>query len=77
MPLQSCRRLHDKAFDLGLLTVRPDFSIAISHQVSGMQNDHFAQETLVSCDGKRIVLPEKFHPALEFLDWHNNNVFLG
>jgi predicted restriction endonuclease len=69
--------LHDRAFDIGLLTVRPDYSILVSSEISKLRGDKFAQETLVSCHGKRIALPEKFHPAEEFLEWHNRNRFLG
>jgi predicted restriction endonuclease len=69
--------LHDRAFDVGLLTVRPDYSILVSSEISRLRGDKFAQEVLVSCHGKRITLPEKFHPAAEFLDWHNRNRFLG
>lgn len=68
--------LHDKAFDIGLLTVMPDYKVAVSAQISRLHSDRFAQETLVACHGKRIVLPEKFLPAPEFLEWHNRNVFL-
>jgi len=68
--------LHDKAYDTGLLTVLPDYSIAISPQVKKLLNDKFLQETLCSCDGGQIVLPEKFLPMPELLEWHNQNVFL-
>lgn len=35
------------------------------------------ESCLVACQGKKISLPEKFHPAPEFLEWHNQNRFLG
>jgi len=69
--------LHDKAFDIGLLTVQPDYSIEVSSQLSKLNGDQFVQESLVSFHGKRIMLPEKFFPAPEFLEWHNRNRFLG
>lgn len=68
--------LHDKAFDLGLITVRPDLTVAVSAQLGRLRNDAFAQSTLVAMDGKRIRLPEKFHPSAEFLEWHNLNRFV-
>lgn len=67
--------LHDKAFDRGLLTVLPDYSIAVSTEISKLRNDKFIQETLIPCHGRKIKLPEKFHPDPEFLRWHNNNIF--
>lgn len=69
--------LHDKAFDIGLITVKADYSIAVSPEIKGLQKDKFIQETLVACHGNIITLPEKFHPAPEFLKWHNENVFLS
>jgi predicted restriction endonuclease len=69
--------LHDKAFDGGLLTVLPDYSIAVSTEISKLRNDKFIQETLISCHGRKIKLPEKFHPDPEFLRWHNNNIFIS
>lgn len=69
--------LHDKAYDRGLLTVLPDYSIVISPEIRKLYDDKFIQQTLVSCHGSKIILPEKFHPALELLEWHNENVFLN
>lgn len=68
--------LHDKAFDRGLITVRPDYSIVVSSQISVLHDDKFLQGTLVACHDKKVALPEKFHPAPEFLEWHYQNVFL-
>jgi putative restriction endonuclease len=67
--------LHDKAFDRGLLTVLPDYSIVASSEISKLRDDKFIQETLISCHGKQITLPEKFHPDLHFLTWHNEHIF--
>lgn len=68
--------LHDKAFDIGLITVQPDFTIAVSTALNKLRNDQFAQSTLVAINGKKINLPEKFHPSPEFLTWHNQHVFI-
>lgn len=68
--------LHDKAFDLGLLTVYPDYRIAVSPEISKLTKDPFIQDALVSFHGKPITLPEKFHPSKVFLEWHNQQRFL-
>ena len=69
--------LHDKAFDRGLITVSPDLTISVSPELSRLQEDPFAVENLVSLEGTKIHLPEKFAPAPEFLKWHGENVFRG
>ena len=32
---------------------------------------------IISLDGKKIELPEKFLPSTEFLVYHNRNIFLN
>lgn len=66
--------LHDKAFDRGLLTVLPDFTIKISDKLLS-QIDEKTDTSFIPYIGKSIVLPEKFTPKPEFLEWHNHNVF--
>lgn len=68
--------LHDKAFDLGMFTLTPDFKIKSSRLIQSMSNNPFAANWLVGLEGKSIELPEKFRPELEFLDWHRQNVFM-
>jgi predicted restriction endonuclease len=68
--------LHDKAFDRGLITVSPDLTIRVSSVISMLRDDSFVQSTLVVMDGRKINLPEKFSPAPEFLEWHNQYVFV-
>jgi hypothetical protein len=68
--------LHDKAFDKGLITIREDYTIKISSSVRQLANNRFALDWLIDLDGKKITLPEKFSPALEFIEWHNKHVFM-
>ena len=68
--------LHDKAFDQGLVTVLPDLSIRVSKRLNEAKNE-FCKMALVSLDGKKIGLPEKFLPTEEFLVYHNKNIFLS
>lgn len=68
--------LHDKAFDQGLVTVLPDWNIRVAKQLRAVKND-FYKMAIISLEDKKIELPEKFQPAVEFLEYHNNNIFLG
>ncbi len=69
--------LHDKVIDLGLITVTPDFVVEASAKLKELADDPFSQKNLHSIHGKKIRLPEKFVPAQEFLEWHNENVYQG
>jgi predicted restriction endonuclease len=65
--------LHDKAFDLGIITIGEDMTIRVSKKI--MRRDEFCQASLNIYDGKPIALPEKFSPRAEFLEHHRGNVF--
>jgi len=67
--------LHDKAFDRGLITILPDYTVAVSKEITKLVDDNFAQSTLVAINGQKMKMPEKFHPLPEFLVWHNQNMF--
>jgi predicted restriction endonuclease len=67
---------HDRAFDQGLFTVMPDYSIKISNAAKKLSSNLFASEWLVNLEGKQIAKPEKFSPSVEFMQWHNEHIFL-
>lgn len=69
--------LHDKAFDRGLLTIRPDLTVAVSSELKKLKKDLFAANTLVALHGASIHTAEKFRPDREFLEWHNREVFIA
>lgn len=67
--------LHDKAFEIGLLTITTDFSIRVSGVLKKGKQANVTEELFLQYDGKRIHEPKKFWPDPEFLDYHNKNVF--
>ncbi len=68
--------LHDKAFDIGLITITTDFRVRISEELyySAKENEFLRRAFLIYKD-KKIFLPDKFWPEKEFLEYHNNNIF--
>lgn len=68
--------LHDKAFDLGIITINDDLTIRVSN-LQDSESDHFFQAALKSYENKPIALPEKFFPHKEFLSYHRENIFQG
>lgn len=62
--------LHDKAYDIGLLTVLPDYTIRVSTQLKHAKVDDFTREALAVFDGRSIAMPERFKPHPEFLESH-------
>jgi putative restriction endonuclease len=65
--------LHDKAFDLGLITVNDDMTVRVSNRLK--QHDEFTQKAIVKFHGQGLILPERFMPNTEFLQFHRDNVF--
>lgn len=68
---------HDKAFDTGLIAIRPDLTIALSKDFIAGASAANERDWFLSFEGKLIMKPTKFHPSKEFLDWHYNEVFKG
>ena len=62
--------LHDRAYDQGLITVLPDYSIRVSADFAPQKNNSFLSEALFRHEGKSIRLPGRFHPAPAFLKAH-------
>jgi putative restriction endonuclease len=69
--------LHDKAFDLGLITVTPEYRVLVSPKLKAKSADSFLTERLLCFDGKVISLPERFRPKTEFLAWHGQRFGYG
>lgn len=68
--------LHDKAFDLGLITLDEDYRVILSSDLS-RRNDTFARQAFHRLEGRKITLPERFEPDKALLARHRDEVFLG
>lgn len=67
--------LHDKAFETGLLTITPDYKIHISSLLKKQKKLQSIQDYFLKYDNQSIILPSRFLPDKEFLDYHNNEKF--
>ena len=71
--------LHDRAFELGLFTVRPeDYVIEVSSALRAVQAENPSMiSLLLGCDAKPLRLParKRFLPDPAFLDWHRTTRF--
>jgi predicted restriction endonuclease len=63
--------LHDRAFDKGLLTIDTSYKVAISKSVAREKSN----AALLDFEGHKITLPKKFLPSLDFLTYHQANIF--
>jgi len=67
--------IHDRAFDRGLLTIRPSFTVKLSPLLRAFKRQEAIKELFLPYEGKRIELPSHFTPEIEFLRYHNETVF--
>ena len=66
--------IHDKAFDRGLISFDEDYKIMLSEEIKQNKNESIHANFHV-LEGKRIMLPNKFLPNIDFLKYHNDNIF--
>ena len=67
--------LYDKAFDRGLITVKPDLTIVVSQHIQEMYPNAAVKQYFECLDGKEICKPVRFIPDPRFLEYHNDVVF--
>lgn len=67
--------LHDKAFDRGLITLDQHYRIVISTQLKNANMDDDTKDWFEKYNGKEIILPDKFLPGKEFIEYHNDIIF--
>jgi putative restriction endonuclease len=73
----SLNALHDKAFEVGLITIDADsYSVKVSSTLNQKNNQQSIQQNFFDYHGKEILLPDKFLPKKEFLRAHNTHVFI-
>ena len=61
--------LHDRAFDIGLITLGRDLSIICSPKLS------VPNEMRTLFDGRVVSPPDKFYPLAEYLEFHRDMIF--
>ena len=68
--------LHDKAFDKGLITLDSGLKLVISKEMKNVQMDEMTREWFYGYERKQIHLPDKFLPGKNFIEYHNDVIFL-
>ena len=69
--------LHDKAFDSGLITISTDFKIKVSQILLKQKKLQTIENYFVRYHNQSMILPSRFLPDPEFLDYHNRVTFKG
>lgn len=67
--------LHDKAFDVGFLSINSDLKIIVSSELKTDNPVAIRQVGLLAIAGVPIRLPYRFPPAPYALEYHRENIF--
>lgn len=67
--------IHDRAFDKGFITVTPNYRVKVSRFFEEHKNENIIDEFFLKYDNQPILLPDKFLPKKEFLDFHYEVLF--
>lgn len=68
--------LYDKAFDSGLIGIRPDdYTVTISKELKNYRHSDFYNNFFLRIENKAILMPERHSPNRDFLEYHINNIF--
>ena len=70
-------RLHDGAFDQGLISFDDDYRLILSKRLK----DHFTNQNIrdnfAGYEGRALKMPERFYPDKAFLTGHRESVYQG
>lgn len=66
--------LHDRAFDQGLMTINYNYEVVLSSKI---KRDSASADWLFRFEGQRIAEPLAMPPAREFIEYHNDMVFVA
>lgn len=66
---------HDKAFDKGLITITSDFKVKLSDAILQKKNESYIRKYFIEYENQPIILPDRFSPSIEFLEYHHKNIF--
>lgn len=67
--------LHDRAFDRGLMSVGPDMRIIVSPRAKKSRESELHRVGIIETEGKKILMPERFHPDPAAFSYHRSAVF--
>ncbi len=68
--------LHDKAFDVGLLTIDDDYKVMVSPSLRPYTVHDVVITGLMVYSNRPILLPDRFMPEKAFLEIHRNEYFV-
>ena len=66
--------LHDKAFDLGFITISTSYEVILSNSFEEYSEDKSVNLFFRNYNNHKIILPDRFLPTKDFLAYHNQYI---
>lgn len=70
-------KIHDAAFDKGLITFDEQYRLVISKEIVHSAGLEVVKDMFLKYEGLPLTLPEKNLPSQHALSWHRNELFIG
>lgn len=69
--------LYDKAYDKGYIGINERFEILVSKDLKRKSKEPYHEKYFSFLGGSTIILPQKYHPNKQFLQFHLDTIFKG
>lgn len=69
--------LYDRAFDKGFIGINEKFEIVLSNELKKKSKEEYHEKYFASLFGSKIILPKKYYPKKDFLQYHLDTIFRG
>lgn len=67
--------LYDRAYDKGYISINERYEIILSKSLMERKNEKYFDRHFSHLNGSKIILPKKYHPRKEFLQYHLDTIF--
>lgn len=67
--------LYDKAFDKGLISINENYQILLSAKLNKKRNTEYFQKYFSSIENEKLILPQRYYPKKEFIQYHLDEIF--
>lgn len=69
--------LYDRAYDKGYISINEKYEILLSAELKKKNKEEYHSRYFAQLGGTKIMLPQKYYPKKEFLQFHLEKVFKG
>lgn len=67
---------HDRMFDQGFMTIDKNYKIYISSRIKEVDMNPEIREWFLKYEGSTIWLPQNIRPGAEFIEYHNDEIYI-